>query len=366
MDIKEIYYMLEKPTLLEIFFSECHNKWEKPLSFLVDNSTIENLPEISPGVLLGLYNTYHTYSWDTDEIILAHMGIGRDHQFFPDRKTSFSLGKNVFLFRIPRFLNINNAVFEIFSLYYVMKGTYTIRIDNKALFLEEGNVVIVPPDVGFCSDAVGFDDIILHIIVPKDVIYNYFYNIAYCNDEMAYFFSKEGYEAGNSRYLLVRAESNLKLRVLALEMLAEQDKMCTYSEKIIISSIKLFINHLLSDYAECIEIRVKLADSDRIVMMIINYMRDNFTDLSIERLSQHFSKSASYITRLLKQKTGKNYMQMLTQIRLEKAKELLSTSNLCVEDITKAAGYSCTRQFRRAFAELFGITPSEFRKEKRE
>ena len=58
-----------------------------------------------------------------------------------------------------------------------------------------------------------------------------------------------------------------------------------------------------------------------------------------------------------------NYLQ---QLRLEKAKQLLLTTEKSVTDITYEIGYSHVKHFTTLFKKVIGITPTEWRKKNRE
>jgi AraC-like DNA-binding protein len=74
-------------------------------------------------------------------------------------------------------------------------------------------------------------------------------------------------------------------------------------------------------------------------------------DISRQKLFYHFKK-----------RYGKGIKSFLREIKMNKAKELLITSNLPVYKIAKAVGYNHFGYFCREFKKNFGITPSEMRK----
>ena len=51
------------------------------------------------------------------------------------------------------------------------------------------------------------------------------------------------------------------------------------------------------------------------------------------------NRSTPYISRLIKQTTGKNFTDLLTDLRIQKAKELLKTSSYHVNEISHMVGY---------------------------
>ena len=64
---------------------------------------------------------------------------------------------------------------------------------------------------------------------------------------------------------------------------------------------------------------------------------------------------------MLKQETGGNFIEYLTEIRLKNARELLKDSRLSIKEICVESGYSDPNYFSRIFKKYEGVTPSEFR-----
>lgn len=65
-----------------------------------------------------------------------------------------------------------------------------------------------------------------------------------------------------------------------------------------------------------------------------------------------------------KESTGDTIYQFTTKLRIEKAKELLATTDLCVEVIAERLGLDHSNLIRR-FRKLIGVTPKEWRNMKR-
>ncbi|MCY1251201.1 HTH-type transcriptional activator Btr [compost metagenome] len=71
--------------------------------------------------------------------------------------------------------------------------------------------------------------------------------------------------------------------------------------------------------------------------------------------------SESNFSRLFKKQTGVSFVEYLTQLRMEKAKELLLRPDEKVYEIALAVGYQDSRYFSQIFRKYTGDTPSEYR-----
>lgn len=70
-----------------------------------------------------------------------------------------------------------------------------------------------------------------------------------------------------------------------------------------------------------------------------------------------------YLSRLLMREYGKNFIDLLSERRIQKAQELLTTTNLEIERITDQVGYKNSKYFIKAFKRMTGLTPGQYRKE---
>jgi two-component system response regulator YesN len=104
-----------------------------------------------------------------------------------------------------------------------------------------------------------------------------------------------------------------------------------------------------------------------LVERIKKYILDNYReDISLEKLSQLFFVSPSYLSHLFKLTTGESYSDFLKMTRLSSAKQLLeSQPGLKVYEVCYLVGYKEYKYFSIQFKSTFGISPTSIRKEKR-
>lgn len=84
------------------------------------------------------------------------------------------------------------------------------------------------------------------------------------------------------------------------------------------------------------------------------------TDLTAEMMAREMAMSRSKLFDLMKQETGKPVMEFVRDLRLEYAARRLEAGD-SVAEITYACGFSDPSSFRRAFANKYGVTPSQYK-----
>jgi len=103
-----------------------------------------------------------------------------------------------------------------------------------------------------------------------------------------------------------------------------------------------------------------------IVEKVKLYMQENYMEnLSIKELSDIACVSTNYFSHMFKRETGKNYKTYLTEIRMQKAQELLLETDCMIYEISEMVGYNNTRTFTDAFKQTYEISPADFRRKHR-
>ena len=93
------------------------------------------------------------------------------------------------------------------------------------------------------------------------------------------------------------------------------------------------------------------------------YIQNNYTkDMNLNELAEMYGTSASYLSRVLKEKLGVTFVNYIGRLRVENAKELLEKTNLSVTEIGEKSGFVNRNAFTRVFKASTGVTPSEYRK----
>lgn len=94
---------------------------------------------------------------------------------------------------------------------------------------------------------------------------------------------------------------------------------------------------------------------------VMLYIQDNYkTNLSLESYADHFGTSPYTLSRGIKQVTGINFIDYLTNLRIGQAKELLRTTTMKINEIADQVGYQHT-YFNRIFKKAEGVSPSQYR-----
>ena len=83
--------------------------------------------------------------------------------------------------------------------------------------------------------------------------------------------------------------------------------------------------------------------------------------LQLSDIARRLYLSTAYFSRLFKEKTGMTFSEYLAGCRVERARQLLATTDLSVSEVAAAIGYQEANSFSRLFKARTGQTPSDYR-----
>lgn len=97
---------------------------------------------------------------------------------------------------------------------------------------------------------------------------------------------------------------------------------------------------------------------------IDQYLRSHYNEqLSVEQVARIINLNTKYFSQLCKSYFGSTFLEYLTSIRMEKAKQLLLTGDYTIREVAEMTSFSDGNYFSRVFRQTFGVSPSSFREE---
>ena len=174
--------------------------------------------------------------------------------------------------------------------------------------------------------------------------------------------------------------NNIRLKVLEFILGAEKEAFHMQAVNYSFNYRKDYLSHILElDSMEdirtwflekmtavCQSVRDKKEEqSESVVQRAKAYIHENYSrDISLDDVSKEVNVSPYYFSKLFKEEEGENFIEYLTRIRMEKARELLAKPGMSIKEISMACGYSDPNYFSRLFKKQMDQTPREYREQK--
>ncbi|MBC5862812.1 helix-turn-helix domain-containing protein [Flavobacterium turcicum] len=145
-----------------------------------------------------------------------------------------------------------------------------------------------------------------------------------------------------------------------------QSRIDTFSQDVIVANLELLLNYCNRFYNRQFVTR-KMANNDllsKFENLLSNYFEDNSKIglPTVTNLAEQLHLSPSYLSDMLRTVTGQNTQQHIHNKLIEKAKDVLTTTNLSVSQIAFELGFEYPQSFSKLFKAKSGVSPLEYRK----
>jgi len=160
----------------------------------------------------------------------------------------------------------------------------------------------------------------------------------------------------NIRITLLSGDGDKRLEYNELSGLYSLIEKCTNAEE---------LNLLLEESARSVTHKVNSYNNKSIKLVLrkaVDYLYAHYNEqITLNEVAEHAFVSTYYISRMFKRETGKNFVDFLNEIRIEKAKEMLKDVRYKTYEVAEKVGIPDAHYFSRMFKKYVGVTPTEFR-----
>lgn len=119
---------------------------------------------------------------------------------------------------------------------------------------------------------------------------------------------------------------------------------------------------VLTATADCLGTLATKKSDARVEQVLAIIRADCSQNTTLESVAQQLNLNPAYVSRIFKKETGVKFMDYLTGMRVERAKELLTGSNLKIKEVCERLGYSNINYFIKVFKDATGVTPGDYRR----
>jgi len=233
-----------------------------------------------------------------------------------------------------------------YEIYYLSKGSRSFFLSNSLQIISAPNIVVIPPHVMHKTEGGAFERVNINV-APE-----------YLED-----FEKEILEKISLTHLKPDQKQNDDVSRI-MDGLFKTDRKSKNGEKIFHSIFSCFLLSL-SNGAKSKDAFTKLEKSvvPSFVLNVIDYLSSHYAEkISLDTLSEKFFVSKTTIIYNFKKYVNASPIDFLVNLRITKAKEKLLSTNLSINKISEACGFSSPNYFGLIFKQKEGLSPAFYRK----
>ena len=250
---------------------------------------------------------------------------------------------------------------KYYELVYVLEGMVDHIINGEHHVLREGNYVLLSPSDGHMYVSVNdapfgvinfmFDPVLIDSNFSLDTPFNEIIKHP--------LIGMSAKKLTSLPLAMQFSDDSRSLRAVFTDSLTEyKQKKFGYVNTLRANAVKALIACLRNVYSDN-----GVAEKSAFVDTIIQYVNSNYSeDICLTALCREIGYNVQYVSRVFKTQIGLSFSDYLKRVRVQKACSLLLSTEMTVQQIVNKVGYSNMAFFYRAFKEITGETPADFRK----
>lgn len=271
-------------------------------------------------------------------------------------------GSNVSVRKHTRYNPLFLHQHAFFELIYVLEGHCVNTIAESPISMETGDLCIIAPEMQHSLGVFDDETIVLNVLIRKSTFRETFFDIFQQDVELSNFFYQNYYTGKTSKFICYHTAGNTELETLLDVLFSESIQREDFSSCVMENLLRAIFCVMFRMPPE--RIALVRSEAEQIQEAVLRYLQAHYTHICFEDLAEHFHLSESSLRRILRQATGHSFVELVRDIRLQKACMLLRNTELQVGDIAAQVGYESEEYFYRLFKKQYGMTPISYRRRK--
>ncbi len=269
-----------------------------------------------------------------------------------------SSGKLITIRQHTRFIHFPSHKHDYIEVIYMCAGKTTHLVNGKKIVLSAGDLLFLSQNVTHEILEATESDVALNFIVLPDFFNNSIGLIGEEETPLRHFLvdSLCGQTTGPEylHFCVSNIPTVQNLVENLIQILLEESPNKRQRSQLTMTLLFLeLMGHtekLVTDGAE-----------DSVVFKVLSFVETNYKNASLAELANELHYDISWLSREIKQKTGKTFTELVQEKRLAQAAFLLKNTDRNISDISVAVGYENVSYFHRIFSACFGKSPKHFR-----
>ncbi|MBO0458117.1 helix-turn-helix domain-containing protein [Enterococcus hulanensis] len=311
-----------------------------------------------------------TYSGMTDAELLDHFNkkfpsvpFNNDEMFIFHHNREFENRNHIISVHDRKSGRVPMHIFHYIVITYVYSGSFTITVEEEVVTVNEGDIIILDKHVPHSVAPTGENDLGVNIILNEQFFPNKFINRLPTNQLITTFIIEMmNHRHTHNHYLLYFTNNDMLLKNCIQNILCEYFDPRTCSDDIIDNYIMILISHLARESSYNTNFLANKTKNRELVNRIFDYINQNYQTGNLTDMCSRLGYNASYISKLIKQTSGKTYKQLVNEQRMKKALILLQNNELPIYEIAEQVGISNLTSFYKRFKDFTNCTPQEYRR----
>lgn len=271
---------------------------------------------------------------------------------------------NICLNRDSRFTGIPKHLHSVIEINYVYRGRMVQIIDGKQVVLNEHDVCLLDTNTVHEVLPLTEDDLIITIDMRKSYFTNSFLARLSSQKLVSSFLISAIFQNNRKhKYHIFRAHPDVEIHPVVQQLLCEYYDPRLCSNEIIDSYMIILFSSLLRMYTLQIDAgQSEENPEDNLALQVLRELEDHYQSATLNSVAEKFGFHPNYLSAYIRKHTGKTFKDLQIMQRMNKACLYLQNTEMPVSEIARSVGYENIGFFYRKFESLYGMSPTDYRK----
>ena len=250
---------------------------------------------------------------------------------------------------------------DYIEIIYVAAGSCQHFFENTSFQMKEGDICIMAPFTLHALSCTNDESCILNLMVSKKVFNQNFLELLRGGKVVSEFLEKIIYQHTASPYILFPTKRDPWLLELATRLITEKKlKLHAYEYSIRLLANE-FLLHISREYEAFAIVPDQQGNSQNtLIVAVLSYLSVNYSSATLHDTAAFFGYSSAYLSRFIRENTGKTYNTIITELQMEHAMKLLKSGEQNLTEIAHTVGCFDSSHFNKKFKNVYGISPKQY------
>jgi YesN/AraC family two-component response regulator len=129
-----------------------------------------------------------------------------------------------------------------------------------------------------------------------------------------------------------------------------------------LNALQKWLEHVFVLAAEDMK-KTERQHDNQYIQITMQYVEDNYAEkITLQGMADRLFIHQAYFSTIFKRETGKNFVDFVNKVRIEKAEVLISTTDYSMNEISSFVGFQSHSYFNKVFKRMTGVSPLHYRK----
>ncbi|WP_148229429.1 AraC family transcriptional regulator [Carnobacterium sp. 17-4] len=280
------------------------------------------------------------------------------------REKLFYDSQSIIIRKHRRFASYPLHSHQFLEFNYMLSGQSKQIVNGEKIILKEKQVLLLDTNSKHELLPLGEKDLLINFLFrTSDMNIDMLKNIDNQNSSLTYNFLMSailgsGYQ---DNFLILDINNHLEIQITFEQMIVEffsqhnltKELLNSYSQVLFLQLSRVYHSQLSKIYEGITNVDLPLR--------VLQKIENNYRDITLSSLAAELGYNKNYLSNTIKEKTGKNFKELVTEQRLKEAHRLILSTNANIESIAEYVGYFNKTQFYKKYREYFETTPNKVR-----